>query len=379
TEGGAAATEAGGEPIRVGASLSLTGEYARIAEDQNNAYELWVEQTNDAGGLLGRPVELIVYDDRSQPETGTRLYEKLITEDKVDLIMGPYSSAVSGGMMVVAERHSMVNIAPMASSDELFEQGYEWSMQVITPASDYLNGALDIMKQEGLKTFAYVGEDSAFPAALAAGLEEKAPDMGLEMVFSELYPVGTRDFSSLLQQIQSAKPDAIFGGTYAEDAIAMTGQMKQLGVSAEIIALTVGAAENEYYESVGKDAEQIMGASHWEPALDTPGNDEFVKAYTDKFGKDPGYHAAGSYAGFQLLGEAVDACQCLDQKQVRQYLWDTSTETVFGEFDVEEGTGAQVGKTGVMVQWLDKKKEIIWPDDVATSKWQMLQPWSERG
>jgi branched-chain amino acid transport system substrate-binding protein len=366
------------EPIKIGASLSLSGDYARVAQDQREAYELWVEQTNEEGGLLGRQVELIVYDDQSTPETGARLYERLINEDEVDLIMGPYSSAVSGGMMPIAERYEMVNIAPMASSDELFQQGFTWSFQVITPASLYLQGALEIMRDEGLTTFAYMGEDTAFPSALMNGLAEEADAGELEMVFNQLYPKGTTDFTSLIAQTESAQPDAVFGGTYAEDAIAITRQMEEQGVNADIIALTVGAAENEYAESVGGAAQHIMGASHWEPQLDTPGNQEFIEAYTEKAGREPGYHAAGSYAGMQILGMAVENCQCVDQAQIRDEIINLETETVFGDFDVDE-TGAQVAKTGVIIQWIDGEKEIVWPEDIATADYIVpIAPWGER-
>jgi branched-chain amino acid transport system substrate-binding protein len=375
TEGAGEVSEEG--PIKIGASLSLSGEYARIAADQHNAYKLWVKQTNEAGGLLGRQVELEVLDDRSSPETGARLYERLITEEDVDLIMGPYSSAVTGGMMSIADRYEMVNLAPMASADELFQQGAKYSFQVITPASHYLDGALDFMEEAGLKTFVVVGEDSAFPAALLAGLEDVADERGFELVYSELYPVGTRDFSAIIGKIEEAQPDAIMGGTYAEDAIAFTQQLKEQGVDAPIIALTVGAAENEYWESVGDAGQHIMGASHWEPGLETPGNKAFVKAYTEEYDKEPGYHAAGSFAGMQLLGRAVEACECFDHQQIREELIDMETDTVFGEFDVDEN-GAQVGKIGVMVQWFDGKKEIVWPDEEKTADWVEFTPWSER-
>ncbi len=379
TDGATEEAAAGdGEPIKIGASLSLSGDYARIAVDQQEAYELWVEQTNEAGGLLGRQIELIVYDDQSTPETGARLYERLINEDQVDLIIGPYSSAVSGGMMPIAERYEMVNIAPMASSDELFQQGFTWSFQVITPASLYLEGALEIMEQEGYTTFAYIGEDTAFPSALMAGLSAEAEARGMDMVFNELYPKGTTVFTCLLAQIDSAQPEAIFGGTYAEDAIAITRQMQEQGVIADMVALTVGAAENEYAESVGDAAQHMMGASHWEPQLDTPGNQEFIEAYTEKAGREPGYHAAGSYAGMQILGMAVEACECLDQAQIRDGIINLETETVFGAFDVDE-TGAQIAKTGVIIQWIDGQKEIVWPAEIATAEYVVpLAPWGER-
>jgi branched-chain amino acid transport system substrate-binding protein len=360
-------------PVKIGASLSQTGDYARIAADQQAAYELFVTQLNEEGGLLGCDVELTVYDDRSTPETGARLYERLITEDEVDLIMGPYSSAVTGGMMPIAERYNMVNIAPMASSDELFQQGFQYSFQVITPASKYLEGALQIMEEEGLKTIAYIGEDTAFPAAIAAALEVESPKRGYELVFSQLYPKGTTDFSALISQMGQLQPDAIFGGTYAQDAIAITGQLAEQGVNAPIIALTVGAAENEYYESVGQTGELIMGASHWEPGLETPGNQEFVAAYEEATGREPGYHAAGSYAGMQVLADAVRACECLDQDQIREELIGLETETVFGPFDVDE-TGAQVSKIGFMIQWVDGEKQIVWPFDVASDDYVVPHP-----
>jgi branched-chain amino acid transport system substrate-binding protein len=128
---------------------------------------------------------------------------------------------------------------------------------------------------------------------------------------------------------------------------------------------------------VGSAGQHIMGASHWEPGLHTPGNDKFVKAYEAEYRKEPGYHAAGSYAGMQILQEAVEGCQCFDHQRIREELIDLETETIFGVFDVDEN-GAQVGKIGVMVQWFNGKKKIIWPDEEATAKWHEFIPWSER-
>lgn len=367
------------EPIRIGAAVSLSGKYARTGELQVHAYRLWEKQVNDAGGLLDRPVELIIYDDKSDPETAARLYERLITEDQVDLILGPYSSAVTAAVAPVTDRHQVLHIAPMAASDDIWKQGYEWSIQVITPASLYLTGAVEIAQQEGYKTVAMVGEDSSFPHAALAGARAALEAAGIEVVMEEYYPQGTSDFSSLVSKMKTLNPDAVFGGTYLPDAIGLVKQAKDAGFSPELWALTVGAAIPDFYDSLGEDAELIMGSTHWEPTVATPGNQAFIDAYMEMWdGEEPDYHSAGAYGAAQILQAAIEECQCLDNETLRDIVFNMDTSTVFGRYKVDE-TGAQKGHGSFIIQWQDGQKEIVWPFDQTTAEYTLPVPeWSAR-
>jgi branched-chain amino acid transport system substrate-binding protein len=137
-------------PIKIGASISMTGTYAKPGLYQKEGYELCVQEANDKGGLLGRKIDLVVYDDQSTPTTGQRLYEKLITEDKVDVVMGPYSSAISEAVANVTEKYKKVMVAPLAATTSIFKKGRKYIFMVISPAEGYLEGLVDIAAKRGL-------------------------------------------------------------------------------------------------------------------------------------------------------------------------------------------------------------------------------------
>src|ERR1043166_289202 len=147
-------------PIRIGASLSLTGTYAEPGRFQSEGYKLCEKDLNTKGGVLGRKVEMVVYDDQSLPATAVKLYEKLITEDKVDAVMGPYSSAVSEAVANVTEKYKKVMVAPLAATTSIFKKGRKYIFMVITPAENYLDGLIDMAAKRGLKTVAIINEDT---------------------------------------------------------------------------------------------------------------------------------------------------------------------------------------------------------------------------
>src|SRR5881628_2853492 len=161
-------------PIRIGASLSLTGTYAKLGKNQHEGYQLCEKEVNGKGGLLGRKVQFVVYDDQSMPATAVRLYEKLITEDMVDAIMGPYSSPVTEAAVNVTEKYKKVMVAPLAATTSIFKKGRKYIFMVISPAEGYLEGLVDMAAKRGLKTVAVVNEDTLFSKAAASGAVELA-------------------------------------------------------------------------------------------------------------------------------------------------------------------------------------------------------------
>src|SRR5215475_9141824 len=194
-------------PIRIGASLSLTGTYAKLGKNQHEGYQLCQKDLNAKGGLLGRKIEFVVYDDQSMPATAVRLYEKLITEDKVDAVMGPYSSPVTEAAANVTEKYKKVMVAPLAATTSIFRKNRKYIFMVISPAEVYLEGLVDIAAKKGLKTVAVINEDTLFSKSAAAGAVDLAKKKGLQVVFTEAYPKGNTDFSALLTKVKSANAD----------------------------------------------------------------------------------------------------------------------------------------------------------------------------
>jgi len=374
-------------PLRIGASLSLTGEYGKIGKYQHEGYKLCEKDLNARGGLLGRKVEFVVYDDQSMTSTAQRLYEKLITEDKVDAVMGPYSSGITESVAGITEKYKKVMVAPLAATTSIFKKGRKYIFMVISPAEVYLEGLLDIAAKRGLKTVAVVNADVLFTKTSAHATVEMAKKRGMQVVFQEAYPPKNTDFSALLTKLRAANPDVVAASTYLEDAIALTRQMKELNVNPKMYGVTVGGDLPEFYDLLKpKDSrgmrdnlgEYVYGATQWDDELPYPGQKEFVAGYQKEFGREPVYHSAAAYAGCLIYAEAVKRAGTLDSDKVREQLLRLETRTMFGDYKVD-ADGFQVAHKMVLFQWQDGRKVTVWPDDLAAGKPRVpTPPWNQR-
>ena len=364
--------------IRIGASLSLTGTYAEPGRYNHEGYQLCQKDLNAKGGLLGRKIEFVVYDDQSVPATGVRLYEKLITEDKVEAVMGPYSSAITEAAVNVTEKYKRIMVAPLAATTSIFKKGRKYVFMVVSPAEVYLEGLVEIAAKRGLKTIAIVNEDTLFPKTSAAGTTELAKKAGLQVVLQEAYPKGNQDFSALLTKIKATNADVVAAATYFDDAVALTRQMKELGVNPKMFGVTVGGDIPKFYDLLKQTAEYIYSASQWETTLPYPGTKEFNAAFVKEFNREPSYHAAAAYAGCLVYAEAVRTAGTLDSEKVRDVLLNLKMRTMFGDYQVDKD-GFQVAHKMVLLQWQDGKRVVVWPDDLAHGKVRFpTPPWNAR-
>jgi len=365
------------KPIVIGASVSLSGTYAGSGKYSIEGTQLWVEDVNARGGLLGRPVRLIYYDDKSDPNTGVQLYEKLITSDMVDLIVGPYSSGVTSAVSTVAEKHHMVMLGPEAADVKIYTRGYKYNFQAQTQAGRYMLGALALAKANGYKTLALLAEDTAFPKAVSAEVGRMAGEYGLKVVFDETYPKGSSDFSALLTKVKQIAPDVLFANSYLPDSQGILRQCHELGIEAKMFAVAVGAAEPEF-RNLGPSAEYVFGATQWASTMPRTGNPAFVEAYQRKFNRAPDYHSAANYASMQVLEAAVKQVGSLDQDKLAAAVSKLKLDTVYGRFEVDP-RGVQIGFTSALLQWQKGKQVLVWPDDVAKGNPILpTPPWSQR-
>ncbi len=365
-------------PVKIGASLSLTGTYAKPGAYQKEGYEVCADELNAKGGLVGRKVEFVMYDDQSNPATGVRIYEKLITEDKVDAVMGPYSSPITEAVANVTEKYQKVMVSPLAATTSIFKKGRKYIFMILSPAEVYLEGLIDMAAKRGLKTVAIVNEDTLFTKASAAGTAELAKKKGLQVVLQEAYPKGNTDFSALLVKIKAANPDVIAAATYFDDAVAITRQMKELNVNPKMFGVTVGGDLPEFYQLLKQNAEYVYGSTQWEETLPYPSQKEFVTPYKKKFNREPSYHSAAGYAGCLLYAEAVKRAGTLDADKVRAELLKMEVKTAFGDYKVDPD-GFQIAHKMVMLQWQDGKRVVVWPDELGSGKPRYpTPPWSQR-
>jgi branched-chain amino acid transport system substrate-binding protein len=379
-------------PIRIGASLAQTGSYVVFGQNQHRGYKLCEKHVNEKGGVLGRKIEFVLYDDQSEPATGVRLYERLITQDKVDVVIGPYSSPITEAVADLNEKFKMPMVAPGAAATSIFKRGRKFVFMVLPPAEVDLEGLIDIAARKGLKTVAVIHQDVIAARATAQGAIESGKKKGLEVVLVEAYPQGTTDFSALLAKVQAANPDVLAAATYFEDTVAITRQMKALSVNPKMYGLTTGVDSLRFYESLGRTAEFVYGVTPWVPELvelragglipiarQYPGAREFVESYKKEFpGADLSYHSAAGYGGCQIVVEAIRRARSLDSGKLRDAILKMDRNTVFGGFRVDRD-GVQIAHKALMFQWQDGKKVIVWPEELAPGKPRFpTPPWSQR-
>jgi branched-chain amino acid transport system substrate-binding protein len=379
------------KPIRIGASLSLTGTYAALGQNQHRGYQLCVKHTNEKGGVLGRKLELVLHDDWSDPATAVRLYEKLVTQDTMDLLLGPYGSPITDAVADVAEKYKQP-LVTLAASTAIFRKGRKFVFMLAPPAEIYLEGLIDFAAKRGLKTVAILHEDTLFAKAVADGATELAKKRGLEVVGVHGYPKGNVDFSTILAKVRAVNPDVLGAATYFDDAVAITRQLKQSNVNPRMYAVTVGGDLPKFYEILGKDAEFVYGPSLWDPELVTlragglipiarqyPGAREFVESHKREFPRaDLSYQTAAGYAICQILVEAVKRAGAVDGARIREAILKMDLNTVFGPFKVDQD-GFQIAHKMLLFQWQNGKKVILWPEELAPGKPRFpTPPWSQR-
>lgn len=366
------------QPIRIGTSIAVTGRDNVQGGYVREGYLLCQKQVNEKGGVLGRPIEFLIRDDGSNPKTAVSLYEKLVAEDNVDAVMGPYGSASTNAVADVTEKHRKLMIAPAAGTTSIWEKGRKYLIMVLSPLEAATAGTIDLAVHNGLKTMALINADTLPAKAVAKGALDLAEKNGLQVVLHDTYPPGTTDFSAILNKVKEAKPDLLVVNYVPAEVIAMTRQMKELDVNVKMLSATPGAGFQDYQKTLANLAEFVYAGSYWDPSLPYPGNREFVAAYQKEFNHTPAFISTASYAGCQLFVETVRRVGSLDSDKLRKALLKLKTKTVLGDFAVDE-RGFQVGHKAITIQWQDGKQVVVWPDEAAAGKPRFpTPPWSQR-
>jgi len=380
--------EASGEPIRIGASLPLTGDFAEPGVAAQQGYEVWMEMVNEAGGLLGRPVEMVIKDDQSDQNLVVTDYNALIDQDQVDLLLGTFSSLLNIPASAVAERAQMVYVEPAGGSPDMFNRGFEYlffAQQATAPhqADLFSEWVTGLPEGEKPATAAYIAADDPFGAPVAEGIQEQLEAAGVETVYSEIYPPETVNFDAIASAIASEQPDVIAQGSAGlQDGVNLITALSAAGYSPkQMFQASTPSFADQYSDAIGlENTEGIFYAVSYHVESPTPGNEEFLAAYRAKFNdEDPAEDAADAYAAAQVLQAAVEAVGSIDdQAALKDWLHENSVETILGELSWDE-TGAPE-QAFLLAQWQSGDEEIVLPEDAATSDTIVnpKPPWSGR-
>jgi branched-chain amino acid transport system substrate-binding protein len=366
--------------VLLGGAISQTGQYAEPAGRQVNSIKLWVDEVNGRGGLLGHKIVLRLLDDKSDTQTAIKLYEKLITEDKVDLLLAPYSSGITEAVANVNERYKMPFVAYGAASTPIWEKGRRYIFNIVAVAEDYQKGAVHLAEQIGVKKIAIIGQDSLFPRQAGKGAKDWAKKLGIEVVLEENYPTKQMDFTALLQKIKAAGAEAVISNSYFADSAAQLRQMRELNLNFKLYSSTIGPGLPNFPEQVGGTAEYVLGFSQWEPlphVFKLAGMKEYIEAYEKRFNEKPNYHAGSTYGALLVTEAAVKKVGSFDSEKLRDALATLDITTMFGRYKVDaKGMNSH---EGITFQILHGQRKVVWPDKYAETKAELPMPeWSKR-
>ena len=367
-------------PVVVGAAVAQTGQLADLAAGYRKALLLWQDEVNAAGGLLGRRVELRLLDDRSEAVAAERLYARLVREHGADLLIGPFGSAAARGAAAAADRAHRVLINATGVTQSVLRAGHRYVFQVAAPYAAYGAGVLELARRAGYRRVFILARDDPGSREMAAHAAQDAAGQGLNAVSAsaQIFAQGLRDFEPLVAKAIAARADAWIAFGEATDAAEMVKTFKRLRYAPRLF-FAQGAADPRFIAAVGQDAEGVIGLRAYEPFFATRGNAEFVKAFEARWSSSPGLAAAEGYAAGEVLQEAVRRAGTLDQDRLRETLATLRTETVLGGYKLDAASGRQLGARPALLQILKGRREVVWPDALATAMWRLPYPdWRKR-
>src|SRR5713101_657527 len=369
-------------PIKIGMSMPQTGSLGAGGKAALLALQMWVEDVNAKGGLLGRKVEFIVYDDQTNPALTPSIYTKLLDVDKVDLLIAPYGTVPTAPIMPLVKQRDLLlmgnfsfQVNRTVKHDKWFNNG-PWNT-----ASSWFEGFFQAGQKVGAKTIAFLAADQEFAQNLANGAKELAKKGGMKTVYDQNYPPTTTDFSSLIRAIRAAKPDLVFVCSYPNDSVAIVRAVNEIGVGEGVKIFgggMVGLQFTPIMESLVSSLNGIVNYNSYVPGMKYPGIEEFLQRYAKKAAEakvDPlGFYLPPfNYAIGQILEQAINATKSFDHKKLAAYLHKNEMQTIVGPIRfVPDGEWAaprvlHAQFRGVVDKDMDQfrqpgKQVILWPE-----------------
>jgi branched-chain amino acid transport system substrate-binding protein len=390
---GSAAGGAGDDTIVFGATISITGQKAEEGKNTRDGYFMYLNTINSQGGFVvgdrRYKVRLIYYDDASDPERVRSLYEKLITQDRVNFLLGPYSSQLTAVAVPVAEQYRIPMVAAHGAAESIYSQDNRYTFSVVSPARSYLRGVIAVLlaKDPSVRTVALLGADEPFSREVLAGATEYAEEKGLMVVAQLFYPNNPSDVSDLLDTIKQKRPDLLLAAGHLQDAILIVQQVRALGLTPKAIGFTAGPSTPEFRANLQEAADYIFGATQWTSALKYTGDGpwatprDYAAAFQARYPdyNEVPYQTAESTAALLAYQRAIEHAGSLDHEAVRAALANLDLMTFYGRIKFD-ARGVNIYKPMAVEQLHpDGKKYTVFPSDVAEREaLYPMPPWTQR-
>jgi branched-chain amino acid transport system substrate-binding protein len=381
SSGAASDGGSGGGTIKIGASLPLTGEFSEPGKAAQQGYKVWEALTNEKGGLLNRKVQMVIKDDASNQNTIVADYNALISRDKVDVLLGTFSSLLNLPASTVAERNRMLYVEPAGGSPDLFNRGYKYLFFAQQATADHqgdvwANYIANLPADQKPKTAAYPTLDDPFAQPTSEGIEKILSQAGIKTVYRETYTIDNVNYDAIASAIKGKGADLVVNGATFEDGVGVVRSLLKVGFEPKWLYQTSAPSlGDQYAKAIGKEnTEGVFYAVSHSVDAKTPGNDEFVAKYKEMFGgTEVPEDAADAYATAEVLAAAVKGVGSIDdQLKLADWIRSNSVDTILGPLSWNEN-GSPKGQF-LVGQWQNGKPEIVLPDEAATAD-QVVNGW----
>ncbi len=329
------------EDVVLGASVQLTGPVANTGRYYRDSYQFAIDKINAAGGVKiagqSHKLALKLYDNQSDVNLSMRQYTQLVTDDKVNLLLGPFASNFALADSAISEKYKIPMVQGGGASDQIFARNFQYIFGTLAPASNYFGSTIDMLKllKPAPQTVALLYADDAFDVSVADGTRPMLKQAGLNVVMDERYSTNATDFNSLLSQIKSKQADVVLVAGHETEILNFVRQAKSLEVAPKMYSFTVGVPSEDFRKALGKDANYAFGMTPWLPSAELKDRwfgdaEQFAKVYKAKFGYDPDYHAASGAADVETLVQAMEDANSLDPQKVRDALAKIKFNSLYG-------------------------------------------------
>jgi branched-chain amino acid transport system substrate-binding protein len=372
---GAPTRERATGPLTIGASLPFSGFMSTEGPELYLGMEFWREAVNEDGGLLGRPVEFVVYDDGSTAEGAAAAYRKLLDEDDVDLLLGTGGSIGTSGAIEVLEARGRPCLFPMSSGPIAWDVEREWTVPLIPIAGEVARGMVAVLAALGVETFAVISASSGYASSLTAGLNAHLGRAGIDVVEEAVYPRNEpAEREAALASVVDAGADAIGAGGSVSAVKPLVRSIGELDVDATAFAWF--DFDDSRVLPLAAQAEGMLGTGMWAAEVPFAGRGRFVERFsTWAQRRKPNWsmqrilqhHSPAAYGGARVFQQAVEQAGTTDPAPVRDALWDIETSTPFGRYAVDDD-GYQVGKEMFVLQYRRGLREVVWPERLRTAE-----------
>jgi len=376
------------DSVTLGAAVQLTGSLANTGRYYRDGYQFTVDKINEKGGITvgGKTYKLALklLDSKSDPKLGPRLHERLVAKDKVDFLLGSFSSNEVLAGSSVAEKYQVPMVQAGGASSRIFSRGYKYVFGTLPAAEDYFRSTIEMLQQLAprAKTVGLVSGDDAFDLSLSTGTSALAKDAGLEVVLDQQYSERIPNFYNILTLIKSKAPDVLLWSGHEAGAISFIRESKGRNIQPNLLAsFTVGVPTAGFRATLGKAANYAFGMTPWLPSARLKDRwfgdaSQFASAYEQKFRYAPDYHAAAAAAAVQTYVMAIDAAGTLDPKKVRDAIAQLDFESAYGR--VHFGENGQIVLPQTVIQIQDDRVIEVFTDKFVNQPLYPVPAWDKR-